>query len=68
MRCERHIVDLSVNMLLLTQTCLFSQLASGLTFLPACSAVSHHFKEKRMFALGILATGSYVLPTGAQHT
>ncbi|GAA6002589.1 uncharacterized protein JCM10292_007747 [Rhodotorula paludigena] len=33
-------------------------LASGLTFLPACSAVSHYFKEKRMFALGILATGS----------
>ncbi|GAA5889366.1 hypothetical protein JCM8208_007856 [Rhodotorula glutinis] len=33
-------------------------LASGLTFLPACSAVSHWFKRKRMFAMGVLATGS----------
>ncbi|GAA5879950.1 hypothetical protein JCM3774_005688 [Rhodotorula dairenensis] len=33
-------------------------LASGLTFLPACSAVSHYFKKRRMLALGILATGS----------
>ncbi|GAA5856025.1 hypothetical protein JCM8547_002945 [Rhodosporidiobolus lusitaniae] len=32
--------------------------ASGLTFLPACSAVSQHFKKKRMLALGFLATGS----------
>ncbi|BGP01648.1 MFS monocarboxylate transporter [Rhodotorula toruloides] len=33
-------------------------LASGLTFLPACSAVSHYFKKRRMLALGFLATGS----------
>ncbi|TKA52598.1 hypothetical protein B0A53_04608 [Rhodotorula sp. CCFEE 5036] len=33
-------------------------LASGLTFLPACSAVSHYFKKRRMLALGVLATGS----------
>ncbi|GAA5981894.1 hypothetical protein JCM11641_001934 [Rhodosporidiobolus odoratus] len=33
-------------------------LASGLMFLPACSAVSHWFKKKRMLALGLLATGS----------
>ncbi|GAA6016414.1 hypothetical protein JCM10207_003853 [Rhodosporidiobolus poonsookiae] len=32
--------------------------ASGLMFLPACSAVSHYFKRKRMLALGLLATGS----------
>ncbi|GAA5920925.1 hypothetical protein JCM1841_003625 [Sporobolomyces salmonicolor] len=33
-------------------------LASGLLFLPACSAVSHFFKKKRSLALGFLATGS----------
>ncbi|BGP41701.1 hypothetical protein JCM10449v2_005692 [Rhodotorula kratochvilovae] len=33
-------------------------LASGLTFLPACSAVAQWFKKKRMFAMGVLATGS----------
>ncbi|GAA5898307.1 hypothetical protein JCM6882_000125 [Rhodosporidiobolus microsporus] len=33
-------------------------IASGLMFLPACSAVSHWFKKKRMLALGVLATGS----------
>ncbi|GAA6030285.1 hypothetical protein JCM8097_009028 [Rhodosporidiobolus ruineniae] len=33
-------------------------IASGLIFLPACSAVSHYFKKRRMLALGVLATGS----------
>lgn len=33
------------------------QLASGILFLPACSAVSHFFKKKRSLALGFLATG-----------
>ncbi|BGP17968.1 hypothetical protein JCM10213_003975 [Rhodosporidiobolus nylandii] len=33
-------------------------IASGLMFLPACSAVSHWWKRKRMLALGFLATGS----------
>ncbi|GAA5913169.1 uncharacterized protein JCM6883_006547 [Sporobolomyces salmoneus] len=33
-------------------------LASGILFLPACSAVSHYFKKNRSLALGILATGS----------
>ncbi|GAA5842507.1 hypothetical protein JCM3766R1_002614 [Sporobolomyces carnicolor] len=33
-------------------------LASGILFLPACSAVSHFFKKKRSLALGFLATGS----------
>ncbi|GAA6020788.1 hypothetical protein JCM11491_004651 [Sporobolomyces phaffii] len=33
-------------------------LASGILFLPACSAVSHYFKKKRSLALGFLATGS----------
>ncbi|GAA5996083.1 hypothetical protein JCM5350_007007 [Sporobolomyces pararoseus] len=33
-------------------------LASGILFLPACSAVSHYFKRKRSLALGFLATGS----------
>jgi MFS family permease len=36
------------------------QLAAGFLFLPAVSAISHFFKKRRSFALGILATGSSI--------